>query len=61
MNDDWEQWCRGTQQVLEELVQEVEQMKQDQIVEKQINAFIQLNEKLLSNATAYTNLIMVAG
>lgn len=61
MNEDWEQWCRGTHQVLEELVREVEQMKQDQLVEKQINAFIQLNEKLLSNATAYTNLIMVAG
>lgn len=61
MNEDWEQWCRGTQQVLEELVREVEQMKQDQVVEKQISAFIQLNEKLLSNATAYTNLIMVAG
>jgi hypothetical protein len=35
-------------------------MKQ-QIVEKQISAFIQLNEKLMSNANAYTNLIMVAG
>ncbi|WP_449431034.1 hypothetical protein [Pseudomonas putida] len=61
MNEDWEQWCRGTQRVLEELAKEVEEMKQEQIVEKQISALIQLNEKLLSNATAYTNLIMAAG
>ncbi|UZM14595.1 hypothetical protein LZV00_01895 [Pseudomonas kielensis] len=36
-------------------------MKNDQLVDKQIEAFIQLNEKLMSNAVNYTNLIMVAG
>lgn len=61
MNSDWERWCRDTSRVVERLVTEVEKMKQEQIVEKQISAFIQLNEKLMSNANAYTNLIMVAG
>ncbi len=36
-------------------------MKNDQLVDKQIEAFIQLNEKLMGHATNYTNLIMVAG
>lgn len=61
MNSDWERWCRDTHRVVERLLTEVEKMKQEQIVEKQISAFIQLNEKLMSNANAYTNLIMVAG
>lgn len=47
--------------VVEGLAKEVEQMKQEQIIEKQISAFVQLNEKLMNNANAYTNLIMVAG
>ncbi|WP_409281787.1 hypothetical protein [Pseudomonas defluvii] len=61
MNNSWDQWCRDTHRVVERLVQEVEQMKQEHIVDKQISAYIQLNEKLMSNANAYTNLIMVAG
>lgn len=61
MNSEWEQWCRDTHSVVEGLVTEVEELRQEQIVEKQISALIQLNEKLMSNATAYTNLIMVAG
>lgn len=36
-------------------------MKNEQLVDKQIDAFILLNEKLMSNAINYTNLIMVAG
>lgn len=36
-------------------------MKNEQLVDKQVEAFIQLNEKLMSNAINYTNLIMVAG
>jgi len=36
-------------------------MKNDHEVDKQIEAFIQLNEKLMNNANNYTNLIMVAG
>lgn len=61
MNSDLDRWCRDIHRVVEGLVEEVEQMRQEQLVEKQISALIQLNEKLMSNATAYTNLIMVAG
>jgi len=61
MNSEWERWCRDIHRVVDGLVREVEDMKQQQIVEKQISAFIQLNEKLMSNANSYTNLIMVAG
>ncbi|MGJ7547601.1 hypothetical protein [Pseudomonas alloputida] len=61
MNSDLDRWCRDIHRVVEGLVEEVEQMRQEQAVEKQISALIQLNEKLMSNATAYTNLIMVAG
>ncbi|HFL7940781.1 TPA: hypothetical protein ACG5DM_003859 [Pseudomonas putida] len=61
MNSEWERWSRDIHRVVDGLVKEVEDMKQQQIVEKQISAFIQLNEKLMNNANAYTNLIMVAG
>ncbi|SCZ38873.1 hypothetical protein SAMN03159312_4394 [Pseudomonas sp. NFIX49] len=61
MNSEWERWCRDIHHVVDGLVKEVAEMKQEQIVEKQISAFIQLNEKLMNNANAYTNLIMVAG
>lgn len=61
MNSEWEQWCRDLHDVVDNLVKEVEEMKQEQLVEKQISAYIQLNEKLMTNANAYTNLIMVAG
>lgn len=61
MNSEWEQWCRDMHRVVDGLAREVEEMKQQQIVEKQISALIQLNEKLMNNASAYTNLIMVAG
>ncbi|WP_152031520.1 hypothetical protein [Pseudomonas putida] len=61
MNSEWDRWCRDMHRVVDGLFKEVEEMKQEQIVEKQISAFIQLNEKLMGNANAYTNLIMVAG
>lgn len=61
MNNDWERWCHDIHRVVDGLVKQVEEMKQEQIVEKQISAFIQLNEKLMNNSNAYTNLIMVAG
>lgn len=61
MNSEWDRWCHDMHRVVDGLVKEVEEMKQEQIVEKQISAFIQLNEKLMNNSNAYTNLIMVAG
>lgn len=61
MNSALDRWCRDMHRVVDGLVKEVEEMKQEQIVEKQISAFIQLNEKLMNNSNAYTNLIMVAG
>lgn len=52
-----EQWCEQVGRIVEGLSEDVQRMKDDQ----QIEAFIQLNEKLMINATNYTNLIMVAG
>ena len=37
--------------VVEGLANKVDQLRQEQIVEKQISAFIQVNEKLMNNAS----------
>jgi len=47
--------------MMELLQREMEEMKNDRMVDKQIDAFIQLNEKLMNNSSNYANLIMVAG
>lgn len=52
-----EEWCGQVIEDIEQLKEDVQAMKNDQ----QIEAFIQLNEKLMGHATNYTNLIMVAG
>lgn len=40
MNNEWELWCRDIHRVVDGLVKEVAEMKQEHIVEKQISAFI---------------------
>lgn len=56
-----EEWCEQVNEDIYRLKEDVQQMKNDQLVDKQIDAMIQLNEKLMSNSSNYTNLIMVAG
>jgi hypothetical protein len=56
-----EDWCVQVNDGINLLQREIEEMKVDRAVDKQIDALIQLNEKLMSNSTNYTNLIMVAG
>lgn len=56
-----EEWYGQVARAIDRLNEDVQKMKNDQLVDKQIEAFIQLNEKMMSNATNYTNLIMVAG
>ena len=56
-----EEWYGQVADAIDRLNKDVQSMKNEQLVDKQIDAFILLNEKLMSNAINYTNLIMVAG
>lgn len=57
----FEEWSEQIARAIDALNEDVHALKVNSATDKQIEAFVQLQEKQMSNQASYTNLIMVAG
>lgn len=57
----FEEWSEQIARAIDALNEDVHALKVNSATYKQVEAFVQLQEKQMSNQASYTNLILVAG